>query len=109
MEVNTNRKNRNREDIKKTLSDEAAINDSIEKFFSEDQIDRLSTMLPSKIKRDMIELNACIDTKGTGARNSSNRLLTEALVDLFKKYKAGDGEFKLNQEPHYRGDYPLKD
>ena len=108
MEINSKRKNRDRADIIKTLSDEAAINDSIEKYFSEDKIDRLNTMLPGKIKRDLIELNACIDTKGSGARNSSNRLLTEALVDLFKKYNKGNGEFKLNQEPFFRGDYSIK-
>lgn len=104
MEINSKRKNRERADIQSTIENERNLH-SVERFFSEDQTARLETMLPAKIKRDLTELTSCIDTKGTGATRAANRLITEALADLFNKYQNGGGAFKLIDEPALRGSY----
>lgn len=104
MEFNSNRKNRDRTEIQSTLDNERNLH-SVERFFSEDQTARLETMIPAKIKRDLTELTGCIDTKGTGATRAANRLITEALADLFNKYQKGEGSFKLIDEPTLKGSY----
>lgn len=105
MQINSNRKNRSREDLQKVMTEEANNHGTIEQFFAEDQMARLETKIPNKIKRDLSELTSCIDTKGTGSTRAANRIIVEALADVFAKYKAGNGEFNLNDEPSFRGEY----
>lgn len=105
MEINSSRKNRNRQQIKDTLETEKIISEGVERWFDSSSSARLETMIPNHIKRDLKELTGCIDTKGTKSQRASNRLIVEALVDLFRKYKQGEGEFSLTDEPVYKGDY----
>jgi len=105
VEINSKRGNRDRDSLKKVMSDELAVSGSIERYFAEDVMARLETKIPGKVKRDLNELTSCIDTKGTGSTRAANRLIVEALQDLFIKYGIGEGEFKLNDEPVFRGSY----
>ena len=104
MEINSRRGNRERADLKKVIADELTISGSVERFFAEDKSTRLETTIPGKMKRDLKELTSCIDTPKDVPR-SANRLIAEALQDLFIKYGNGEGEFKLNDEPVFRGSY----
>lgn len=105
MEINSNRRNRGRQEVLDVLDEEKATQNSIEKWFAEHKTARLETMIPDVTKRDLNELLSCINTKGTGARKNANRLLVEAIADLFVKYQSGKGEFELTDKPHFRGEY----
>jgi len=105
VEINTKRSNRSRKEVETVLDEATAITSSVEKWFDENQSSRLETQIPAPLKRDLNELKDCISFKNTGAKKTANRLIAEALVDLFKKYKNGDGEFELVDQPSFRGNY----
>lgn len=107
MEIGRNR-NRETSDITNTtaaLDEEKKILNTIEKWFHNTVMERLETLIPRVMKQDLNYLKGIIDTAGTGVKRVSNRLLAEALRDLFKKYAAGEGEHKLSEKPDYKGEY----
>ncbi len=94
-----------RKDTKSIISDEKQIASNVEQWFDGDILARLDSTIPNVIKRDLKELTGCIDTEGTKSVRSANRVIVEALVDVFKKYKEGNGGFKLLDEPAFKGKY----
>jgi len=84
---------------------EKKIQESIERFFHGQSMARLETQLPRVMKQDLNYLKDTIDPAGTGVKRTANRLIAEALVDLFKKYGAGNGDIKLNEKPDFKGKY----
>lgn len=105
MEINSKRSNRNREDVTELLDSEKNKANGIERWFEENKMARLETQIPHVMKQDLSQLKIIMDTTDTGSKRTSNRLLAEALVDLFKKYQAGNGEFKLTEETDFKGEY----
>lgn len=105
MDINGDSKNRNRTDITELLADEAAMSKSIERFFEKGSTGaRLETTIPKTMKRDLKELTSCIITEKNGLK-TSNRIIAEALNDVFAKYAKGEGGFQLSEKPLYRGEY----
>ena len=105
MDINSKRSNRNREAVTDLLESEKKKSNSIERWFEENKMARLETQIPHVLKQDLNQLKIIMDTTDTGSKRTSNRLLTEALVDLFKKYQTGNGEFKLTEETDFKGEY----
>lgn len=105
MQINSKRSNRNREDVTELLDSEKNKANGIERWFEENKMARLETQIPHVMKQDLSQLKIIMDTADTGSKRTSNRLLAEALVDLFKKYQAGIGEFKLTEETDFKGGY----
>lgn len=105
MEINSKRSNRSRDDVTELLDSEKKKSNGIERWFEENKMARLETQIPHVMKQDLSQLKIIMDTTDTGSKRTSNRLLAEALVDLFKKYEAGNGEFKLTEEVDFKGEY----
>lgn len=105
MKINSKRPNRNRDDVTEVIESEKKKSNSIERWFEENKMARLETQIPHIMKQDLSQLKIIMDTTDTGSKRTSNRLLVEALVDLFKKYEAGEGEFKLTEETDFKGNY----
>ena len=76
----------------------------VEEYF-EDKMSRLDTTIPLTIKRDLNELLQCVNTSSVNSRNTANRLIVEALVDLFKKYQGGHGSYDQVDDLHFKGRY----
>lgn len=76
----------------------------IEELF-EDKMARLDTTIPLTIKRDLNELLQCVNTNSVNSRNTSNRLIVEALRDLFIKYQKEEGDYQLVDDLHFKGRY----
>jgi hypothetical protein len=76
----------------------------VEEFF-EDKMARLDTTIPLTIKRDLNELLECVDTKSVNSRNTANRLIVEALTDLFRKYQDDKGLYSMVDDLHFKGRY----
>lgn len=76
----------------------------IEELF-EDKMARLDTTIPLTIKRDLNELLQCVNTNSVNSRNTSNRLIVEALRDLFIKYQKELGDYQLVDDLHFKGRY----
>ena len=76
----------------------------IEELF-EDKMARLDTTIPLTIKRDLNELLQCVNTNSVNSRNTSNRLIVEALRDLFIKYQKEAGDYQLVDDLHFKGRY----
>ena len=95
MEINSKRSNRNREDVTELLDSEKNKANGIERWFEENKMARLETQIPHVMKQDLSQLKIIMDTTDTGSKRTSNRLLAEALVDLFKNWSNLVGMYPL--------------